>query len=164
MRSLAPQHNRQVDGELGEDHVCSWGTGGCQVLGVMCLAVILILTSDACVGTFELWLTCTSHEHISKSLHPHLHLRYLILRCIYAMSGFEFYFLSVLRSLDVFRLILYKFDLICSRNLFLTKASPTLLTTDKLAPHFARIWANFKCVSFYLCICLYQFFENFIHT
>lgn len=80
------------------------------------------------------------------------------------MSWFEFYFLSVLRSLDVLRRILYKFYLICSRNLFLTKASPTMLPTDNLAPRFACIWANFKCVSFYLCICLYQYFENFIHT
>lgn len=104
------------------------------------------------------------HVRISKSLHPHLHLWYLIQRCVYALSGFEFYFFSVLRSLDVLRLILYKFSLICSRNLLLTKAPPTLLATDNLAPHFVRIWANFKWVAFHLCICLYQFFENFIHT
>lgn len=64
-------------------------------------------------------------------------------------------FFSFFRSLNVLRQILYKFSVTSSINLFLRKASPNLLAADNLGLHFTHVWAYFKCLTFYLCICVH---------
>lgn len=123
----------------------------------------LILSSHTCAGISELWptyTTLTSLNHITSRFYQwsvgewYLNQRFnsKCLQCEWVLI----FFFSAFRSLSVLRQILYKFSVISSVNLFLIKASPTLLAADNLGLHFTHIRVYFKCVTFYLCICVHS--------